>query len=219
MLSDGDIHRSLINGTIKINPKPTHGTIQPASVDLNLADVGLKWCVMAMPYSEVRPDGFYIDPSLDMRPYMNKVRIPTFVKEPKRGNNSELFVLPAHTFMLSYVQQHIWVPNHMTAFLHGRSSLARFGLFIHVTAGLLDAGWDGCATLELFNASSYPIRLWQGMSIATVTFHPMTTPAAIPYGHPLRKSKYQGDESVQVSRYHHEVVAQQIASVKHAADN
>ena len=45
--------------------------------------------------------------------------------------------------------------------LEGRSSIGRLGLFIHITAGFGDVGFEGFWTLEIFlcSANSYLCRL------------------------------------------------------------
>jgi dCTP deaminase len=53
--------------------------------------------------------------------------------------------------------------------LHGKSSLARLGLFIHVTAGFGDVGFAGHWTLEL--VAVHPIRIYAGMKIAQICYH------------------------------------------------
>lgn len=52
--------------------------------------------------------------------------------------------------------------------IHGRSGTARAGLFVHVTADLIDIGSYGHSTLQLF--ATLPVRLYPMMLIAQVTF-------------------------------------------------
>jgi len=53
--------------------------------------------------------------------------------------------------------------------LHGKSSLGRLGLFIHVTAGFGDVGFKGHWTLELY--AIHPIKIYYGMPICQITYH------------------------------------------------
>ena len=50
------------------------------------------------------------------------------------------------------------MPDNLTAFVEGRSSLGRLGLFIQ-NAGWVDPGFQGEITLELFNANRCAIEL------------------------------------------------------------
>lgn len=59
--------------------------------------------------------------------------------------------------------------------LHGKSSLARIGLMVHNTAGLINPGHFLCVTFELCNLNSIPIILTPGMPIAQLTFSKLLT--------------------------------------------
>lgn len=54
--------------------------------------------------------------------------------------------------------------------LSGKSSLARLGLVVHNTAGIVNPGHFLNITFELFNAGKVPIILRPGMEIAQITF-------------------------------------------------
>ncbi len=53
--------------------------------------------------------------------------------------------------------------------LEGRSSIGRLGLFIHVTAGFGDVGFQGFWTLEIFCIQ--PIRIYAGVEICQIYYH------------------------------------------------
>ena len=53
--------------------------------------------------------------------------------------------------------------------LEGRSSIGRLGLFIHVTAGFGDVGFNGFWTLEIFCVQ--PIRIYAGVDICQIFEH------------------------------------------------
>ncbi|WP_432763977.1 dCTP deaminase domain-containing protein, partial [Escherichia coli] len=42
----------------------------------------------------------------------------------------------------------VTLPADLVGWLDGRSSLARLGLMVHVTAHRIDPGWSGCIVLE-----------------------------------------------------------------------
>ncbi|OIJ16529.1 dCTP deaminase [Anaerobacillus alkalidiazotrophicus] len=73
-------------------------------------------------------------------------------------------VLPPRSFLLATTLETIELPNRLTAFVEGRSSIGRLGLFIQ-NAGWVDPGFKGQITLELFNANSLPIELTVGRRI------------------------------------------------------
>ena len=53
--------------------------------------------------------------------------------------------------------------------LEGRSSIGRLGLFIHVTAGFGDVGFDGYWTLEIFCVQ--PIIIYPNVEICQIYYH------------------------------------------------
>lgn len=86
-----------------------------------------------------------------------------------------------HTFTDKYVPM-----------LEGRSSIGRLGLFIHVTAGFGDVGFNGFWTLEIFCVQ--PIRIYPNVEICQIFYH------SIEGEYDLYKSgKYQNNEGIQPS--------------------
>lgn len=58
--------------------------------------------------------------------------------------------------------------DHFAAIVHARSSVARMGLFVHVTADLIDIGSYDRWILQLHAVQ--PVRVFAGMRIGQVTF-------------------------------------------------
>ena len=104
---------------------------------------------------------------------------------------SDSIVVPAHTFLLATTNEYIALPNNITAFVEGRSSIGRMGLFIQ-NAGWVDAGFEGRITLELYNANSLPIVLTAGRRICQLVFCMMDKNAEQPY----RGKYYKQEQSV-----------------------
>ena len=57
----------------------------------------------------------------------------------------------------------------LTAFVEGRSSLGRMGLFVQ-NAGWVDPGFEGEITLELFNANRCALELRSGRRVGQLVF-------------------------------------------------
>jgi dCTP deaminase len=94
---------------------------------------------------------------------------------------------------IEYTESHGLVP-----ILHGKSSLGRLGLSIHVTAGFGDNGFCGHWTLELFALE--PLRIYAGMPIGQICWH--TTDAIEEYGkRPQSKYQNQGAKPVESQFY------------------
>lgn len=103
-----------------------------------------------------------------------------------REIEGDSIIIPPHSFLLATTEEYIKLPNNLTAFVEGRSSIGRLGLFIQ-NAGWVDPGFEGKITLELFNANSLPIKLQSGRRICQLVFCKMDQAAQNPY-----RGKYQG---------------------------
>lgn len=111
-----------------------------------------------------------------------------------REHEGNEIIIPPHSFLLATTEEYIELPDNLTAFVEGRSSIGRIGLFIQ-NAGWVDPGFKGQITLELYNANSLPIRLNAGRRICQLVFCQMDQAALAPY-----KGKYQGQRRATGSR-------------------
>jgi dCTP deaminase len=169
IVSDQTLKKLLSEGTIVIEPLEDH-QIQPASIDLRLGSHFLK-------VDENRMEAIGLDREME---YI----------EFKR----EEIIIPPHSFLLAVTREYIRLPHDVTAFVEGRSSIGRIGLFIQ-NAGWVDPGFAGTITLELYNANRLPIRLTSGRRICQIVFAQMDSPAGRPY-----KGKYQNQRDAVGSR-------------------
>ena len=62
-------------------------------------------------------------------------------------------------FILASTQETIGIPATLVGQVEGKSSWARRGLLVHVTAGFIDPGFRGAITLEIVNLSSVAIYI------------------------------------------------------------
>lgn len=99
---------------------------------------------------------------------------------------------------LGVLLQFIRVPTDLVGRLEGKSSLGRIGVQLH-RAGILDPGWEGCATTEM-DVMRRNEKVWPGMIIGQVVFEELDQPCEVPYGSPELGSHYQGDVVAQESR-------------------
>ena len=75
--------------------------------------------------------------------------------------------------------------------LHGKSSLARIGLLVHNTAGLINPGHFLNITFELCNLNKVPIILRPGMEIGQLTFSTLSNQVETDY---TKKGRYNGKD-------------------------
>jgi dCTP deaminase len=111
-------------------------------------------------------------------------------------STGESFVVPAHGFVLATTREYIRLPHTLTAFVEGRSSVGRLGLFIQ-NAGWVDPGFEGSITLELYNANHAPMRIEAGRRICQLVIAQADRPVERPYC-----GKYQGQRETTGSRAH-----------------
>ena len=107
---------------------------------------------------------------------------------------AEKYLLLPGQFVLATTQEYFVMPDNLTAFVEGRSSLGRMGLFIQ-NAGWVDPGFEGEITLELFNANRCAIELQSGRRVGQLVFAQLDEKALNPY-----KGKYQGQTGATGSR-------------------
>ena len=69
--------------------------------------------------------------------------------------------------MLAWTKEYLPLPVHsrLAARVEGKSSLARLGVGIHITAPTIHAGFSGQLQLEIVNHGAAPIVLREGMRI------------------------------------------------------
>ncbi|MBU0530977.1 MAG: dCTP deaminase [Candidatus Uhrbacteria bacterium] len=76
-------------------------------------------------------------------------------------------VLNAGDFVLGHSKERIG-SDFFVPLIHGKSGTARMGLFVHVTADLIDIGSHGVSTFQLY--ATLPVCLYPNMLIAQVSF-------------------------------------------------
>jgi dCTP deaminase len=167
ILTGKEIHKAVLDGEITINPFDV-SRLTTNSYDLTLGDTLL----------------IYTEEVLD----------------PRKNNKYEKIYIPEEGFILSKGSFHLGSSlemvgsNSYVPIIHAKSGIARLGLFVHVTADLIDIGSYGVITFQLF--ATLPIKIYPKMKIAQVSFWQ-------PKGEiVLYKGKYQGSTGPRTSLSH-----------------
>lgn len=179
VLSDKAIRKALKEGKITLDPF-NEEDLQPASYDLHMDNHLL---LFDRGHNSI----------IDIKKPMEELMVEYEMDE-------DGYILHPKEFILGNIQEVTGVDESHVAFLHGKSSLARIGLLIHATAGLLDPGNTMRLTLEMYNLSPLPIRLYPNMKIGQITFERISEACERPYGSKGLNSKYKGDMRVQGSK-------------------
>ncbi|MBQ5331095.1 MAG: dCTP deaminase [Oscillospiraceae bacterium] len=169
ILSDGTIREMIEKGELEVSPIED-SQIQPASVDIRLGET----------FSIVEDS--------------SKGIIKLDEKTEYKTITADRYLLLPGQFVLATTMEYVSLPDNLTAFVEGRSSLGRMGLFIQ-NAGWVDPGFKGEITLELFNANRCAIELKSGRRVGQLVFALMDKNAQHPY-----RGKYQGQRGATGSR-------------------
>ena len=148
-LSDADILKAVRKGDIVIKPFDQK-RLQPVSYDIRL---GNKFVVNDESVTHV------IDPVKKI--YANTREI--------RGKDGKEFELNPGASVLGTSKEFFGSDFYLIQ-VGGKSSLARVGLMIHNTAGIINPGHFLNITFEITNQNNIPIILRPGMEIAQITF-------------------------------------------------
>ena len=165
LLSGKEIHQQVENGTISIDPFNS-GQLNPNSYNLRL-------------HSDLL---VYDSDVLDM----------------KEKNSTSPLTIPDEGLLLEPQKLYLGRTIERTAtdkyvpMLEGRSSVGRLGLFIHITAGFGDIGFDGFWTLEIFCVQ--PIKIYANLEICQIFYHTIDGDYDL-----YRSKKYQSNKGVQPS--------------------
>ena len=156
ILTDREIQLSIENKLIEIAPIPTEDSYSATSLDLTLGKTFIEW--MELPGQPIRPhDGGY--------------RYSQLTNRQKKIENDR-YELNPRSFVLGWTEEKIALPvsSKIAARIEGKSSIARLGVGIHVTAPTIHAGFVGRIQLEIFNFGPNCIELDAGMKICQLIF-------------------------------------------------
>jgi dCTP deaminase len=93
-------------------------------------------------------------------------------------NSVEIFVRPGG-FLLWQTKEKIGTPStdpRFMCFIDGKSTRARAGLIVHLTAPTIHAGWSGNVTLEIANLGPFTFGLKENDVIAQLTIATISSP-------------------------------------------
>jgi dCTP deaminase len=162
ILTDREIQTAIGRGAIVIDPSPSEKAYSSTSVDLTLDPV---LTVFKQKKAGVETT---IDPSVDN---FNTEDILRELAE-SRQIPEDGYVLRQRELVLGFSREYVDLrpDTKIAARVEGKSSLARIGLSVHITAPTIHAGFDGQIRLEIVNHGHLPIKLRVGMRICQLIF-------------------------------------------------
>lgn len=183
-LSDRDLQFAVKTGQLIVDPAPEE--FDTTSIDLHLdkVDQAKIWDVDAFKrkQSESGSDSWLRVGKYKYRPFSEQ-----FYKDiPQDGNprnlvykNGDRVILRPQGFLLWQTRESVGTPEidpRLICFINGKSSSARSGLLVHMTAPTIHAGWWGRITLEIANLGPFDLCLAEGDAISQIVVAAISSP-------------------------------------------
>lgn len=185
-LSDRDLAWSIETGKLIVDPRPEK--IDASSIDLHLDriedaqvwDMG-EYCAHQKSTGVHRPElriGSYNLADFSRR-YLRDP--PPYDKSPSQFvgiRGSEIVIKPGG-FLLWQTRETVGTPDtnaDLICFVDGKSTKARAGIVVHLTAPTIHTSWRGKITLEIANLGPFDIVLEAGDCIAQIIVARVTSP-------------------------------------------
>jgi dCTP deaminase len=163
ILTDREIQAAIECGQIKVVPPPSVEAYSSTSLDLTLSGYLRIW-----KKEKVTGVEQIINPSTE------GYKFAEFAKEYSdlKALDDEGYVLKPQEFVLGWTEEKIELPtsSRLAARVEGKSSLARLGIGIHITAPTIHAGFQGPIQLEIFNHGLLRVRLVPDMRVCQLIF-------------------------------------------------
>jgi dCTP deaminase len=162
ILTDREIQIAIERKLIQINPPPDELAYSSTSVDLKL-DPNITRFKKNLPFLPRVIDVTHRDYDYDTA--LEELSTTTPI-----GDGG--FELPHKELILGWTAEYINIPTdaRLAARVEGKSSLARLGIGVHLTAPTIHAGFKGQIRLEIVNHGPVPILLKAGMRICQLVF-------------------------------------------------
>ncbi len=187
-LCDKDIIQELEKGTIQIQPMPNPDMVSGLTVDIRLGNKFRVFEDHAAPFIDLSGPKAEVAAALD-----------SVMSDEIEIADGKAFFLHPGELALAVTLESVTLPSNIVGWLDGRSSLARLGLMVHVTAHRIDPGWSGNIVLEFFNSGKLPLALRPNMKIGALSFEVLSDHADRPYN-ARKDAKYRNQDGAIASR-------------------
>jgi len=170
ILSHKDLVKAWRQGKIRFSPDISESQIGLSSIDLRLGMVITRL---------IDSKAVVVQPARGFDP-TNLVQTDDFSQISVLGGNPNFRLLPQN-FRLALTFEEVTLPPDLAANVQGKSSLARAGLAVHITAPHIHPAWSGRITLELYNHGPWELELVPGEDlICQLILYRVTSPVPQP---------------------------------------
>ncbi len=157
ILSNDGIKRALEQGSLEISPVPDETQYTTSAVDLYLGEEFNVWDAKKLQVS-----GFKGELDLSTQQF-NETAKAYLIPLEKEKDGSVIFPpfskQPWHMLAITRERVNLKRDYKLAARVEGRSSLARIGIIVHLTAPTIHSGFNGKITLEMINFSPFYLRM------------------------------------------------------------
>jgi dCTP deaminase len=192
-LSDRDLEFAVRTGQLIVDPSPDEYDTTSIDLHLDRVEEAKLWDVEA--FRAKQAEGGH-DPWLRVGKYKFQTFSREFYREipgdPAPGNlvyrGGDGVILRPGGFFLWQTRESVGTPEvdpRLICFIDGKSSSARAGLLVHLTAPTIHAGWWGQITLEIANLGPFDLCLAEGDAISQIVVATISSP-------PIRRKVQRG---------------------------
>jgi dCTP deaminase len=158
ILCSDSIREYIENGSLLIDPPPALDQYTTSAVDLRLGTDFRAWDMQRL--SNIPG----VSTQLNLAEQNFQATAKSYLVPHKVEEDGSVIFPPysksqAHLLGTTYESIELRHGSKLAARVEGRSSLARIGLIVHLTAPTIHAGFSGNITLEMINFSPFDLRL------------------------------------------------------------
>jgi dCTP deaminase len=173
-LSDWELEDAVKAGKLIVDPAPA--TYDTTSIDLHLDSIeeAKVWDIGAFARQQKEAG---LEPRLRVGQFEAKLFSTRFNQKVPEDSSQDVYrdggsiILKPRGFFLWQTKEQVGTPEHnprLICFVDGKSTRARTGLLVHMTAPTIHAGWWGHVTLEIANLGPFTLQLNAGDAIAQI---------------------------------------------------
>ena len=152
ILSNADIIRAIETKELIVDPVPPLEHFSTSALDLRVGYQCVKWKSQA--------------PGAELGINLSQIKVPDCGQyiEDVLPDRDGLITIPQSDFILALTLEKVTLPlsSKLAARVEGRSSLARFGLAVHITAPTIHSGFSGPIALEIKNLGPHTLKIEPG---------------------------------------------------------
>ena len=157
ILSQKAIKKRLADGSLVIEPSPKEEDFDSDAVEVHLGETIYKWAHQSG--GSALTLSLWKEPIQGGSDYFSYREFAEKNLQKVPPDNAGVVTLRPHSFYLADLKQYTKLPADVAMHIQGKSSLARLGVIVHLTAPHAHAGWDGWLTLEICNLGPFNIEL------------------------------------------------------------